>query len=72
VTCHPEAAARHVKLASSRTRALASDIGRYASDGARVVAQLRTQTKVINGGYYNERSMPARPAAVVENLGAVQ
>jgi hypothetical protein len=51
---------------------LASDIGRYASDGARVVAQLRTQTKVINGGYYNERSMPARPAAVVENLGAVQ
>jgi NAD(P)-dependent dehydrogenase (short-subunit alcohol dehydrogenase family) len=49
-----------------------SDTGRHASDGAHVVAQLCTQTKVINGGYYNERSMPARPAAVVENLGAVQ
>jgi NAD(P)-dependent dehydrogenase (short-subunit alcohol dehydrogenase family) len=48
------------------------DIGPRASDGAHVVARLCTQAQVINGGYYNERSILARPAPLVENLGAVQ
>jgi NAD(P)-dependent dehydrogenase (short-subunit alcohol dehydrogenase family) len=49
-----------------------SEVGLHPSEGAHVVAQLCTQAAVINGGYYNERAMPCRPAACVEDLGAVQ
>jgi NAD(P)-dependent dehydrogenase (short-subunit alcohol dehydrogenase family) len=49
-----------------------SDHGRPAVDGARVVAELCSRKEVVNGAYYNERSVPARPAALVENLVAVQ
>jgi NAD(P)-dependent dehydrogenase (short-subunit alcohol dehydrogenase family) len=46
--------------------------GRPAYEAARLVARLCMQKAVVNGGYYDERGVTARPAPVVENMRAVE
>jgi NAD(P)-dependent dehydrogenase (short-subunit alcohol dehydrogenase family) len=62
----------HPGILDTALLATYSEVGRHPSEGAHVVTQLCTQAAVINGGYYNDRALPARPAAVVEDLSAVQ